>query len=51
MVSPMPGADALQVEPAEAVHDQPTALKLAGNASLTVAPTTALGPLLVTMMV
>jgi hypothetical protein len=40
-----------QVDPAEALHVQLIPLKVAGNVSVTVAPVTLLGPLLVTVMV
>ncbi len=40
-----------QVEPADAAHVQVTALSGAGKTSLTVAPTTALGPALVATIV
>jgi hypothetical protein len=40
-----------QLDPADALHVQLTPVRLAGKVSVTVAPVTLLGPLLVTVMV
>jgi len=49
LMLPLPLAG--QLEPAEALHVQLTPVKVAGNVSVTVAPVTAFGPLLVTVIV
>ena len=47
----LPLPEAVQLEPADAVHVQVTPVKLAGIVSLTVAPVTSLGPLFVATIV